>query len=57
MFNFINKKLTVNEKGEIVDNDGKVIEGSNIADLIQHAVRDRRRNINPNWLESIQGYF
>ena len=47
LFNFINKKLTVNEKGEIADNDGKVIEGSNIADLIQHAVRDRRRNITP----------
>ena len=48
LFNFISDKLPTNERGEIINDDGKVIEGSNIADLIQHAVRDRRRNMIPN---------
>jgi hypothetical protein len=37
-----------NERGEIYDNkENKVIERSRMEDLIQHAVRDRRRNISP----------
>ena len=52
LFNFISDKLPTNERGEIINDDGKVIEGSNIADLIQHAVRDRRRNMIPTgWNE------
>lgn len=47
LFEHIASKVIVNEKGEMQDQQGKVIEGSNIADLIQHAVRDRRRNIIP----------
>lgn len=47
LFQFISDKVNVNDKGEIIDNDGVVIEGSNIGDLIQHAVRDRRRNMTP----------
>ena len=34
-------------RGEIINDDGKVIEGSNIAVFIQHAVRDRRGNMIP----------
>ena len=45
LFHFLESKLSLNDKGEIEDSDGSVIDGSNIADLIQHAVRDRRRNI------------
>ena len=47
LFKFISSKLDVNEKGELRNNDGSVIDGSNIGDLVQHAVRDRRRNITP----------
>lgn len=54
LFNFISNKLTTNGRGEIIDSDGKVIEGSNIADLIQHAVRDRRRNIIPPGWETFK---
>ena len=35
--------LKLNERGEIFDRDQKLIEHSNIEDLIQFAVRDRRR--------------
>ena len=47
LFQFIADKMNVNAKGEVYDKDGAIIEGSNIADLIQHAVRDRRRNMTP----------
>ena len=47
LFNYMKDKIRVNEQGEIVKDDGYVIEGSNIGDLIQHAVRDRRRNLTP----------
>ena len=43
-----------NGRGEIIDFDGKVIEGSNIADLIQRAIRDRRRNIIPTGWETFK---
>ena len=51
LFQFIGDKMKVNESGEIHDADGGIIGGSNIADLIQHAVRDRRCNIvtPPGW--------
>lgn len=39
--------LRYNERGEIFDLENKTIENSRLEDLIQHAVRDRRRNINP----------
>ena len=47
LFTFVSNKFKVNEKGEIQGSEGNIIEGSNITDLIQHAVRDRRRNIVP----------
>lgn len=52
LFQFISDKVRVNETGEIQDGvSGTTIAGSNISDLIQHAVRDRRRNIGvpPGW--------
>ena len=47
LFHFIENKMSMNDKGEIMKSDGTLIEGSNITDLIQHAVRDRRRNMIP----------
>ena len=47
LYNFMKDKVQVNPKGEIYTTSGVRIEGSNIADLVQHAVRDRQRNINP----------
>jgi len=52
LMNFIDGQIEVNDKGEIIDRDSQALEGSNIIDLIQHAVRDRRRNIQPSgWNE------
>lgn len=46
LYKFMKDKIRFNEKGEIYNNTD-VIEGSNIADLVQHAVRDRRRQLTP----------
>ena len=54
LFKFIGHNMSINNKGELLD-DGKAIEGSNIGDLVQHAVRDRRRNIIPEgWKEFLK---
>lgn len=47
LFQTIEPHLNVNEKGEIIKDDNAVIESSRYEDLIQHAVRDRRRNFTP----------
>ena len=47
LFQSIEPYLNVNEKGEIIKDDNSVIETSRYEDLIQHAVRDRRRNFTP----------
>ena len=39
--------LKFNERGEIFDEAGKLISDSHVEDLIQYAVRDRRRDIIP----------
>lgn len=43
----IESEVKVNEGGEVLDSSQSPLAGSNITDLIQHAVRDRRRNIQP----------
>lgn len=43
--------LKFNDKGEIITNEDRVIPNSRIEDLIQHAVRDRRRNMTPTGWE------
>ena len=48
LFQYVANKISTNERGEMIDVDGDLIDGSNISDLIQHAVRDRRRNIIPS---------
>ena len=47
LFQSIESFLKFNNKGEIYDNDDKIISHSRLEDLIQHAVRDRRRNMIP----------
>ena len=47
LYDFLKNKLSFSEKGELLDDDNKAIVDSNISDLIQHAVRDRRRNMTP----------
>lgn len=47
LFQSIEPYLNVNEKGEIIKDDNSVIESSRYEDLIQHAVRDRRRSFVP----------
>ena len=54
LFKFLQGRVIVNDKGEIHDQDGNVIEGSNITDLIQHAIRDRRRNFIPQGWSNFQ---
>jgi hypothetical protein len=39
--------LQFNERGEIYDTDNNIIPNTRLEDLIQHSVRDRRRNISP----------
>ena len=47
LFQGLESFLKFNDRGEILDDDGKVVSNSHIEDLIQYAVRDRRRNIVP----------
>ena len=47
LFQNLESFLKFNEKGEIYSEGGNLIPGSRLEDLIQHAVRDRRRNITP----------
>lgn len=44
--------LKFNDKGEIYLDDGALLPNTRLEDLIQHAVRDRRRNMTPTgWPE------
>lgn len=47
LFEFVEDRMKFTDKGEMINSDGTTVEGSNITDLVQHAVRDRRRNIIP----------
>ena len=47
LFQTVESFLRFNDKGEIYSDDGNILPGSRIEDLIQHAVRDRRRNLTP----------
>ena len=47
LFENVSNFIKFNERGEIMDNENQIIARSRIEDLIQHAVRDRRRNILP----------
>ena len=47
LFQNVESFLQFNAKGELMDKDNRVISQSRVEDLIQHAVRDRRRNMTP----------
>lgn len=47
LFQALDNVIKYNEKGEIYSEDGNIVSGSRLEDLIQHAVRDRRRNLLP----------
>lgn len=47
LFQHLESVLQFNERGEIYDDENQVISESRIEDLIQYAVRDRRRNFLP----------
>ena len=47
LFQNVESFVHFNEKGELLDKHNQAISQSRIEDLIQHAVRDRRRNMTP----------
>ena len=47
LFNSIEGFLKFNERGEISDSNDQTIPHSRVEDLVQHAVRDRRRSLLP----------
>ena len=47
LFQHLEPVLKLNERGEMLDKDNAIIPNSRIEDLIQYAVRDRRRNYEP----------
>ncbi|MEL7306373.1 MAG: hypothetical protein AAGK05_00115 [Pseudomonadota bacterium] len=47
LFQNLEPFIKFNERGEIFDDKGDVIADSRLEDLVQYAVRDRRRNIRP----------
>ena len=47
LLKYVEGQVSFNERGEMLDTNEIPIQGSNVTDLIQHAVRDRRRNIQP----------
>ena len=57
LFNFMKDKIHVNDKGELSDASGQSIPGSNIIDLVHHAVRDRRRKIMPSGWSNFVSYL
>ena len=52
LFQSLESFLNFNERGEIHNDSGRLIPQSRLEDLVQHAVRDRRRNLTPTgWSE------
>ena len=52
LFQSLEPFLRFNERGEIFDDSNQIIPRSRLEDLIQHAVRDRRRSHTPEgWQE------
>ena len=57
LFQSIDSVIRFNDKGEIYTKDNEVIPGSRVEDLINHAIRDRRRNIIPIGWSSFLSYL
>ena len=60
LYDTLENNIKFNERGEIYSDDGSLIDNSRLEDLIQHAVRDRRRNLTPtgwrNFLEILSSH-
>ena len=55
LFESMEQFLKFNERGEMLDDSNKAIDNSRVEDLIQHAVRDRRRLGTPTgWSNFVQ---
>ena len=55
LFQSVENLIKFNDKGEIYSDKDTVIPGSRLEDLIQHAVRDRRRNLSPTgWTDFLK---
>ena len=55
LFQSLEPFVRFNERGEIYGDDNQLIGHSRLEDLVQHAVRDRRRNIKPEgWTEFLR---
>jgi len=57
LFQSIDSVIRFNDKGEIYTKDNEVISGSRVEDLINYAIRDRRRNIIPIGWSSFLSYL
>lgn len=55
LFDSMQLFLKFNQRGELMDKEGNAVTQSRVEDLIQHAVRDRRRNRIPEgWSHFLQ---
>ena len=55
LFDSMQSFLKFNPRGELIDKEGSAVSQSRVEDLIQHAVRDRRRNRIPEgWSHFLQ---
>jgi len=51
LYRSLEPNLKITQRGEVVGDDGAVIRDSRVEDLINHAVRDRRRHFTPTGWE------
>lgn len=55
LYSAIHSHIKLSNKGELIDLNNDIIPNSHISDLIQYAVRDKRRNFQPiGWSEFVQ---
>ena len=55
LYSAIQSHIKLSDKGELIDMDDHIIPNSHISDLIQYAVRDKRRKFQPiGWSEFVQ---
>ena len=52
LFRSLETHVPFTERGELIDDKGQTIPHSRVEDLIQHAVRDRRRDFTPEAWET-----
>ena len=55
LYRSLEPHMHFSERGELYDEDGRVMEDSRVEDLVQHAVRDRRRDFVPRAWDTFVG--